>query len=116
MTGDSALTTPSIQKGCDSASELGCCGCRRGRSAPAGLIGRLVTEAVAYVSPDPAVVDQSLIRVPVTAIDFADIKTHPQQLQVADWASGAVPEWATHRAVGGVSMSFVKDVVCGLWG
>lgn len=37
---------------------------------------------------------------PATQIDFADSEAHPQ-LQLADWAAGAVRQWAAHVAVGG---------------
>ncbi|MGY3206344.1 hypothetical protein ACVW19_006941 [Streptomyces sp. TE5632] len=37
---------------------------------------------------------------PAVQIDFADSTSHPQ-LQIADWAAGAVRQWAAHLAVGG---------------
>ncbi|MFF9286414.1 DUF3800 domain-containing protein [Streptomyces griseosporeus] len=37
---------------------------------------------------------------PAVQIDFADSTAHPQ-LQIADWAAGAVRQWAAHLAVGG---------------
>jgi len=37
---------------------------------------------------------------PAVQIDFADSTSRPQ-LQIADWAAGAVRQWAAHLAIGG---------------
>ncbi|WP_159045983.1 DUF3800 domain-containing protein [Streptomyces sp. WM6372] len=58
-----------------------------------------VTLREAYLLPDPARPGRP-IRPAATQIDFADSKAHPQ-LQLADWAAGAVRQWAAHMAVGG---------------
>ncbi|MEJ8662301.1 DUF3800 domain-containing protein [Streptomyces sp. MS1.AVA.4] len=52
----------------------------------------------AHLLPDPA--RPGYLRPAATQIDFADSKAHPQ-LQLADWAAGAVRQWAAHSAVGG---------------
>ncbi|MBK6045983.1 DUF3800 domain-containing protein [Streptomyces sp. MBT55] len=53
----------------------------------------------AHLLPDPARPGR-LSRPAATQIEFADSKAHPQ-LQLADWAAGAVRQWAAHLAVGG---------------
>ncbi|WP_158734496.1 hypothetical protein [Streptomyces sp. NRRL F-2747] len=58
-----------------------------------------VTLREAHLLPDPARPGRP-IRPAATQIDFADSKAHPQ-LRLADWAAGAVRQWAAHMAVGG---------------
>ncbi|MGX1543113.1 DUF3800 domain-containing protein [Streptomyces adustus] len=48
---------------------------------------------------DPARPGQPLARLPLTSIGFADSSTVPQ-LQIADWAAGAVRQWAAQKATG----------------
>lgn len=44
--------------------------------------------------PNPAEPGEYMEEMPVSRIDFADSKAHPQ-LQLADWTAGAVRQWAT---------------------
>ncbi|WP_255954599.1 DUF3800 domain-containing protein [Streptomyces odontomachi] len=55
---------------------------------------------MAHLFPDLAHPGQFNDPFPATRIDFADSKAHPQ-LQLADWAAGAVRQWAAYLAVGG---------------
>jgi hypothetical protein len=58
------------------------------------------TLRTAHFFPDPARPGGFVQQMPVSRIDFADSKAHPQ-LQLADWAAGAVRQWAADRAAGG---------------
>lgn len=49
--------------------------------------------------PDPSDIGRSTVDLPVAAVEFADSTAFPQ-LQLADWAAGAVRQWATHKATG----------------
>ncbi len=55
---------------------------------------------MAHLLPDLARPGRFNDPFPAVQIDFADSTSHPQ-LQVADWAAGAVRQWAAHLAVGG---------------
>lgn len=55
---------------------------------------------LSFLLPDPTRPGHFLGRLPADRIDFADSKDHPQ-LQLADWAAGAVRQWASQLAVGG---------------
>lgn len=55
---------------------------------------------LSFLFPDPARPGHFLERLPADRIDFADSRDHPQ-LQLADWAAGAVRQWAANLAVGG---------------
>lgn len=55
---------------------------------------------MAHLLPDPARPGRFNDPLPAVQIDFADSTSHPQ-LQIADWAAGAVRQWAAHLAVGG---------------
>ncbi|MFJ4473125.1 DUF3800 domain-containing protein [Streptomyces sp. NPDC089424] len=54
----------------------------------------------AHLLPDPARPGRFNDPLQAVQIDFADSTSHPQ-LQIADWAAGAVRQWAAHLAVGG---------------
>ncbi|MFJ9551105.1 DUF3800 domain-containing protein [Streptomyces erythrochromogenes] len=63
---------------------------------------------MAHLLPDPAKPGYFLQGLGATQIDFTDSKAHPQ-LQLADWAAGAVRQWATHMAMGGGDQ-FARDL------
>jgi hypothetical protein len=44
--------------------------------------------------PDPAQPGRMMKRLPVTSVAFSD-STEAPQLRIADWAAGAVRQWAT---------------------
>ncbi|GAA2064208.1 hypothetical protein GCM10009801_08660 [Streptomyces albiaxialis] len=54
----------------------------------------------AHLFPDPANPGGFMQQLPVSQINFADSKAHPQ-LQLADWAAGALRQWAADKAAGG---------------
>ncbi|MFD9078200.1 DUF3800 domain-containing protein [Streptomyces erythrochromogenes] len=56
--------------------------------------------STAHRLPDPARPGRYLRPLMASRIEFADSRAHPQ-LQLADWAAGAVRQWGTHMAVGG---------------
>ncbi|TDU67095.1 DUF3800 domain-containing protein [Streptomyces sp. KS 21] len=73
------------------------------------VIDRHATELrMAHLLPDLARPGQFLKGLGATQIDFADSKAHPQ-LQLADWAAGAVRQWATHMELGGGNQ-FARDL------
>ncbi|RKS05986.1 uncharacterized protein DUF3800 [Nocardiopsis sp. Huas11] len=51
-----------------------------------------------HLLPDPARPGQFMEQLRAIEIDFADSTAHPQ-LQLADWAAGAVRQWATQMAL-----------------
>ncbi|MFH0246238.1 DUF3800 domain-containing protein [Streptomyces sp. HK10] len=55
---------------------------------------------MAHLLPDLANPGRFNDPFPAVQIDFADSTSRPQ-LQIADWAAGAVRQWAAHLAVGG---------------
>ncbi|MEV4560035.1 DUF3800 domain-containing protein [Kitasatospora sp. NPDC049285] len=58
-----------------------------------------VTLRTAHLFPDPANPGGFVQQLPASRIEFADSRAHPQ-LQLADWAAGAVRQWAADKAAG----------------